>query len=493
MENKEITIKLSDILASFVKSACLIVALTILFTGLGGAFGIYRARRATVSTSLTDTIDSLNKDIAVKQAEIEKLKKTNETLTTVNIPYTETRVKHEQDLSDSRREYQNNSLYNQIDSFNCGTSRITIGFDIPIPPEAGEDYSNYRNSELMRMVNACTMMSPVPNDMLKDMAKAMGLKDLDEKYIGELVSITNKNNQFVELCVVHPDPDVAKKGCEFLYTKVLEELAELNPDCQVTKVGSFTGVEVNWAMYQKKTSYEDNTALAEKNLITDQATLNQLNTTVADNQILITAAEAEVKKMQADLSAAQSKQNHAQQNKSWKRSALKFGILGFAGGLVLACVLVFVKDFLGGKVRNRNGVSTRYDVPVLGVLPGKKKRLFEKTIRRLEGDSLYEDKDIVSSVAANVQAVTANESGKVCLIGTVDEKDPALSDLLKALKGKIEFKGNLLSGAQGIKNLESYDQVILVEKRNESRFSAISDEITRIRSLQKNVMGMILL
>ena len=131
--------------------------------------------------------------------------------------------------------------------------------------------------------------------------------------------------------------------------------------------------------------------------------------------------------------------------------------------------------------------------PVLGVLPGKKKRLFEKTIRRLEGDSLYEDKDIVSSVAANVQAVTANESGKVCLIGTVDEKDPALSDLLKALKGKIEFKGNLLSGAQGIKNLESYDQVILVEKRNESRFSAISDEITRIRSLQKNVMGMILL
>ena len=79
------------------------------------------------------------------------------------------------------------------------------------------------------------------------------------------------------------------------------------------------------------------------------------------------------------------------------------------------------------------------------------------------------------------------------MVGPIDEKDPNFSEMAKALKGKIEYKGNILLGTEGIKNIDGYDKVILVEKRNSSRYDAINEEVSRIRTLRKDVLGMVLL
>ena len=100
---------------------------------------------------------------------------------------------------------------------------------------------------------------------------------------------------------------------------------------------------------------------------------------------------------------------------------------------------------------------------------------------------------ILASSSASVLAAVSADGGKACLIGPVDAKDPALADLLKSLKGQVEYKGNILSGSDAIKNLESYDKVILVEKRNNSRYDSINEEISRIHALKKEVLGFILL
>ena len=126
-------------------------------------------------------------------------------------------------------------------------------------------------------------------------------------------------------------------------------------------------------------------------------------------------------------------------------------------------------------------------------MPGSKKYLFDKTVKRLEGDSIYEKKDIIASSSASILAAVEADGGKTCLIGPVDEKDPAFAELLKSLKGKVEYKGNILSGSEAVKNLGNYDKVILVEKRCESRYDAIAEEISRIRAVHKDVLGFVLL
>lgn len=493
MEEKQITIKLSDIIAAFLKSFCLILALTVLFAVLGAGFGVYRARNASVnSASYEAKIIDLNKNIDLKNADIRKLQNSNQNYLEVEIPYIQERINSDRILTESRRAYLEESILYNTDPFNCGTSRVILALDSIIPESAYEDYADYKADEMLRIVNACTMMYPCSEDTLKEVGKLMEL-DVDNRYVSELISIKNKNNQYVEICVYNDDPELAKKAVDYLYNQLVAMLAESYPDCTVSIISSTTGFEVNWDLYNSQVKSEDTLLSAEKSYLNNQTSLSQMNTTVQDNEKLIADAQAEVETMQNDLETTQKSLDSAIASKDTKKSAIKFGIVGFAGGLILACLYVFIRDFLGDKVRNRSGVVARYDFPLLGVLPSKKYCIFTKWVRHLEGDSNYSDEEVISSVAGNVLAVTSVEDGNVCLIGTADAKDPKMEEMMKSLKGQLEFKGNILAGANGIKSIKDFDKVILVEKRNESRYSAISDETARILAQKKEVLGIILL
>ena len=78
------------------------------------------------------------------------------------------------------------------------------------------------------------------------------------------------------------------------------------------------------------------------------------------------------------------------------------------------------------------------------------------------------------------------------MIGTIDPSDPALTALKDAMKGKIDYSGNILSDAKTVKSIEKYDSVVLVEKRGTSRADSVSEEITKLKSLQKEIVGVIL-
>ncbi|MBO4473536.1 MAG: hypothetical protein J5750_01345, partial [Clostridiales bacterium] len=201
----------------------------------------------------------------------------------------------------------------------------------------------------------------------------------------------------------------------------------------------------------------------------------------------------DLKTLNATLAANERKLNLTTSKRDLLKQGIKFGLIGAVLGLVFSCVVIFIKDFLGGKVRARNSILSRYSYPLLGVMPSSKKYIFDKTVKRLEGDSVYEKKDIIASSSASILAAVAADGGKTCLIGPVDAKDPSFSDLLKSLKGRVEYKGNILSGSEAIKNLEGYDKVILVEKRCASRYDSINEEISRIRALHKDVLGFVLL
>ena len=493
MENNEVQIRIQDVFASFLKSIVWIAAITIFFAGALGAFGIYKARHAKVSGAYAANIATKEKEVAEKKDEIYNLEKENATIRDVDIPFTENRIKKEQALSDSRKEYAENSIYHSLDPFNAGCAKITIAVHVEIPEDIVDDMPEYRDNEQRRAANACASMYPFTDQALEKVRGILG-EDCELRYIKELVNITNMNNQFVRLDVFYPEPEKAKKAAEYLFGEMQKSITEIDPAFSLSMVTEFSGFEVNWQVYDDHSLHSDKVILAEKNMAADMDSLNEKNAKLDLNTQKINLATGELNALNNELSAAENALANARQAQSAKKGLVKFGLIGAFAGFFIACAFFYLKYLLGGKIRNRNSIIGRYPYPLLGVVPSTKKYLFGKTIKRLEGDPVYADDDVITAIAANALAIADTEgSTGNCLVGTIEEKDPSLKALKEALDGKVSYAGNILSEARAVKALDKCSHVILVEKRNESQIDSLTEEITKLKSLKKEILGIILL
>lgn len=489
MESKDFDIKVTDIIASFLKRIVLIAFITIFFAGLLGAYGYYRARHTTVSNTYQESIDTIKSSIKTKEISIQNLEQKNSTITDISIPYYNRKIERDTALNEKRRSYLENSVYYTIDPFNCGTARITFAVDAEIPENASEEYADYRQNEQRRIVNACAAMYPFSDDILEHVRQILGT-DVEKRFIEELITVTNVEDQFVRLDVYYSDPDLAKKAADYLFSEIQKILKELDETYVVNVVNSFTGFEVNWDMYELRTTYEDSLLQSERALTTDNDALNNLNKSFEDNTTNINTAKEDLAKLKHELEAAQGGLSGAQAATSPKRSVVKFGLIGFILGLFLALGFVYVNDVFSGKVRSRNSVLSRFPYPLLGVAPASKRLFFDKTIKKLEGDPVYANKDVVNATVANTLAVASSDC---VMISTVDPSDPGLVTLKDALKEKITFAGNILSDAKTVKSIEKNKSVVLVEKRGASLAYSLAEEIEKLKSLQKEIIGIILI
>ena len=174
MENNEVQIRIQDVFASFLKSIVWIAVITIFFAGALGAFGIYKARHTKVSGSYAANIATKEKEVAEKQDEIYNLEKENATIRDVDIPFTENRIAKEQALSESRKEYAENSIYHALDPFNTGVARLTIAVDVEVPEDITEDIPEYLENEQRRATNACIAVYPFTDKALEKVRSILG-------------------------------------------------------------------------------------------------------------------------------------------------------------------------------------------------------------------------------------------------------------------------------------------------------------------------------
>ncbi len=274
---------------------------------------------------------------------------------------------------------------------------------------------------------------------------------------------------------------------------MVKMLQSLDPEYKVSIVNSFTGYEVNRLMYDDRTKYEDSLLSSERTLTTDNDALNNLNKNIEDNMANIGLAKEDLTTLKRELAAAENSLSNANASRSPKKSLLKYGIVGGILGLFMALAFVYIRSIFSGKILSRNNLLSRFPYPLLGVAPFGKRVFFDKTIRKLEGDPAYDNKSVVDATIANTLAIASKDGSKSTMIGTVDPSDPALAALKDAMKGKIDYSGNILSDAKTVKSIEKYDSVVLVEKRGTSRTDSVSEEISKLRSLKKEIVGIILI
>ena len=121
--------------------------------------------------------------------------------------------------------------------------------------------------------------------------------------------------------------------------------------------------------------------------------------------------------------------------------------------------------------------------------PKKKRRWFEKTIRRLEGEP---DQDYETAGRAAAQSLLSVIGQRKAALVSSEGKD-LIRDIVPFVGDKIPVCGDMLKDADAVKAAEQYEGFVLVEAKGQSRLDQIDAEVRRIQALGKEVEGIVLL
>ena len=486
-EQAEISIRFSDLCAAFLKKLKPIVVFVLIFSLLGALFGAFRTIRGGANVSEEALLEAETALVDAKNSVSEAEGALNKLLE-LDIPQAEAAVERAELLAQRRQDYLNNSLYYALDPFHLGVSRVTLYVETPsqVDPDAPWLGDEAQSS----ISNAFAKLYPLDSEVLENARKIMKT-DAELPYISELVSITASDYKFVELCVYHEDPATAKAVTDYLLQALPERLNDTFDDFSVYVISQFSGYEISWKMNDRHIEAEDNFALAQTDLFTAEQTLQTLQeNNRASAEQLIEDSRSAAEEAEAELLTLQERAASARPTtKNIVKKAVIFAFVFCVLGLFASCVLVFLDKLFSGKLQDINDVLTRCSFPLIGTLPAQKKRPFEKTIRRLEGEPDLDYEAAGKATAQSLFSVVGDR--RVALVSS--EGPETVQEFLPFTGERIPVCGDLLRDADAAKAARDYDGFVLVEKRGKSRFDLVAAEVRRIRSLGKQVEGIILL
>ena len=183
------------------------------------------------------------------------------------------------------------------------------------------------------------------------------------------------------------------------------------------------------------------------------------------------------------------------------KSAIKWGILGFAAGAFL-CVAVCAFHFVSREIlADPEDVKVRYGARVLGVIPAGRERkgLFAGLDRRIAGHygvpASMSRGDGLRLVGTELKAALgARKSLLLTGTGETGALERLRGELLKQCPGlEIRTAGNVCLDADALERLLASETVLLAETLQTSRHGAIRRELQRVLESGKDCLGFILL
>ena len=179
--------------------------------------------------------------------------------------------------------------------------------------------------------------------------------------------------------------------------------------------------------------------------------------------------------------------------KSKIKPSLKFAVIGFAAGLVFVTVVIILAYVFAKKVATQaQFFSVFTDVKKIGVMKPSAKR--SKLVTCLD---IKTDDDTKMSAENNKKLILANYDNltrdlkKVLITGTGDKK--AMGDAVKSIGIKGDFKPDIFSNPDILKDISGYDGVVLLEQRKVSLYRNVANEISLINNSGVDIIGAIII
>lgn len=181
------------------------------------------------------------------------------------------------------------------------------------------------------------------------------------------------------------------------------------------------------------------------------------------------------------------------------KSGIKYGVLGGVLGAFLSVFCICVIFLMSDKLSSEKELKNRFGLKILGVFAQtpKKRALsgVDRWLDRLEGKSSKRPEEVYEIMAANVRNYM-EEGRDIMMLGSVSKDRAAeiAEELRKRIDGvEIQVGQDMGTSAETLRLLPEAGQIILVEERGVSKYEEIQNQVEVVRSLDKSIVGCIVI
>ena len=484
-------LSLKDLLYSVLRNLGIILIVAIV---LGGALFAYKITRKTngvisYSNNVLDTSVQYDNESDVEyQLRVQKVGRAKDLANTI------TRVNSQ---IDHQRRYVTDSVYMQIDAENVYETKVQYVVSMDDNAVAGVDRA---------LVNAY-QNAVFSGDYLDDYAKEHNIKP---DYIKEVISfesaVTDSSIVTTEagaskaasftVKIIGPTNEFTADIADLIQARIKSSVSQLKnkvSDHKLTLVAVQDNVKVDASIRDNQANQTTRIETLQKQIIGFNDALDQIASDLylsgKEDILGYFANEAD-----ALVSDAALTDNTVEVTSGGDlKSSVKFGAIGFIAGFFVVAVILILAYVFGKKVTTQAQFFGKFkSVKKIGVLKptGNRCKYTEYIDVKSEDDSKMSAEN-VNKLISNNYANIIKGLDKVLITGTGDKK--AMEETVKKLGLKGDFKPDIFSDPDVLKDIPDYDAVVLLEQRKVSLCKDIANEIDLINNAGTKIIGAIII
>lgn len=240
----------------------------------------------------------------------------------------------------------------------------------------------------------------------------------------------------------------------------------------------------------------ESSSMPTVNAVLSSATLCETNTEIADKQDKIFKELTTAKESLTTLtSKVQSQESalppHDDETPSPVKSGVKYAVLGFAVGIILACLWILVKAMFSGRIETAGQLETMGGAPYWGTL-AVAKRKSDRWADAILGETLWADRNAAAAHLADRVAACDSASAGIAIISSLSDQPEELDDFVAALKDRdysVSVIMNVASDPAAFACLKKNGLILLAERRGMTRMERLKAVDKLMHSFSRKANG----
>ncbi len=231
------------------------------------------------------------------------------------------------------------------------------------------------------------------------------------------------------------------------------------------------------------------------NAVLSSATLCETNTEIADKQDKIfkelTTAKESLTTLTSKVQSQESALPHGDETPSPVKSGVKYAVLGFAVGIILACLWILVKALFSGRIETAGQLEAMSGAPYWGTL-AVAKRKSDRWADSILGETLWADRKAAAAHLADRVAACDSASAGIAIISSLSDQPEELDDFVAALRDRdysVSVIMNVATDPTAFACLKKEGLILLAERRGMTRMERLKAVDKLMHSFSRKANG----
>lgn len=239
----------------------------------------------------------------------------------------------------------------------------------------------------------------------------------------------------------------------------------------------------------------ESSSIPTVNAVLSSATLCETNTEIADKQDKIfkelTTAKESLTTLTSKVQSQESALPHDDETPSPVKSGVKYAVLGFAVGIILACLWILVKALFSGRIETAGQLEAMSGAPYWGTL-AVAKRKSDRWADSILGETLWADRKAAAAHLADRVAAFDSASAGIAIISSLSDQPEELDDFVAALRDRdysVSVIMNVASDPAAFACLKKNGLILLAERRGMTRMERLKAVDKLMHSFSRKANG----